>query len=262
MYFSSFPVIPYTLDNGETWNLMRDITIRTRIIEENFSQVGLYTYYAVNEGATPEDIAAEVYGTPYLHWVILLVNDIIDPVMEWPWTEERVRDYTFSKYKRDVLWLRDFITPDGFFAVGSALTQKNPTTGEIITAKLTRITSSQGKALYYTDRIGFVPTPVKMDNNGLPNGYDQDYFVYIENTNNRARIAGVVDPDKQWVWNSVHHVESAEGIIKQEYTGGSDREITNLEFEMLRNEKNREIRILRPEYIGRFIREFKRLVDE
>lgn len=175
MYFSSFPMIPYTLDNGKTWQMLRDITIRTRIIEESFNQTGFYHYYAISDGATLENIAEEMYGTPYLHWIIMLVNDIIDPVMEWPWSDQQLQDYTYKKYRKLV--------------------------------------------------NGSYPAP-------------------------------------EIVLNETHHVEDKDGIIKQSATLPSDVIVTNYEFESLRNESHREIRILRPEYVRDFLQQFKRLINE
>lgn len=256
MYFSSFPLLPYTFDNGETWNLLRDVTIRTRIIEENFVQTAMYHYFAVNDGASPEDIATEIYGTPYLHWVILLSNDIIDPVMDWPWSDDRLREYTFKKYRKEVLTLAN---STGFFPQGSVMVQdrkvdpKDPSKTipkDPVFARLVK----QVSAKYYTDGEGFDLGPVYLESN--PSVTSTIVAVEYDTVDN--------------VLNEQHHVVDVNGIIKQEKfdEGGfpireeGDRVITHYDFESEINERNREIRVLRPEYLRPFIQEFKRLINE
>ena len=99
MYFANFPVLHYTLDGGETYQMMKDITVRTRIIEEMLDKKALYHFYTVSDESSPDDIATELYGDPQFHWVVLLSNDIVDPRMDWVWPESRVVRYTYEKYK-------------------------------------------------------------------------------------------------------------------------------------------------------------------
>ena len=38
----------------------------------------------MKDGETPEIIASKLYGWSGYHWIILLVNNIIDPYFDWP----------------------------------------------------------------------------------------------------------------------------------------------------------------------------------
>ncbi len=50
------------------------------------------------DSRTPEQVAADVYGDPKLFWVILFVNDIIDPFNDWYMMEDHLEQYCLRIY--------------------------------------------------------------------------------------------------------------------------------------------------------------------
>jgi hypothetical protein len=96
-YFSKFPLYYTRTADGKSivlTDLFRRIKVTQRFGDIN---VGL-TPYLVLDGETPEMISNLVYGTPYYHWVILHVNNIVNVYTEWPLegqalVEKIVRDY-------------------------------------------------------------------------------------------------------------------------------------------------------------------------
>lgn len=247
MYFSNFPLIPYTLDEGKTWQYLRDITIRTRILEENFNQVSMYNYFIVNDGATPEDIATEVYGTPYLHWVVLLCNDIIDPVMEWPFSEERLRDHVWKTYRTQILTLSDLT---GFIGATHVIRQNDDIYGTVKYVQHGRYYTTGKK--FYIEKDDEIPT-----------------LITSLQTEAVATISNIEWNTMDEAMNEIHHIVDEDGIIKQTRYDGinlitlpSDRVVTNYDYENEKNEKHREIKLLRKEYLRQFIQEFKRLINE
>ena len=84
MFFQKFPLLPYTLDNGTTFQLVPDILRRIKLSTE-ISQTGsFFDQYDVKDGETPDIVANYWYGDSNLHWVVLMSNDIIDPRFDWP----------------------------------------------------------------------------------------------------------------------------------------------------------------------------------
>lgn len=98
MYFSKFPTLLYTLDDGKTYQLTTDIFIRTGFIDSVINNNVFYEEVDIPEGDTPEILADKVYGNSFYHWIILLANNIIDPVLDWPMTQNQLIDYTTDKY--------------------------------------------------------------------------------------------------------------------------------------------------------------------
>jgi hypothetical protein len=54
--------------------------------------------YDVQSGDRPDIIAYKYYDDPTLDWVILLVNNIIDPQFEWPLDDRSFERYMRKKY--------------------------------------------------------------------------------------------------------------------------------------------------------------------
>jgi len=91
-YKDFFPKIDY---NGHT---IADITHRFKLL----NNVGDYstTLYNINIDAhdTPERVSLKAYGTTKYWWLILAVNEIVDPLYDWLMTDEEVIRYCESLY--------------------------------------------------------------------------------------------------------------------------------------------------------------------
>lgn len=98
MYFNSFPVIPYdAVGNGQfkvTTNILRRIVARSKAKTNR----ALFDTYDVKEGETPEMIAHKLYGDSEYHWVILLMNDIVDRYHQWPMSRRQFLAHVNNKY--------------------------------------------------------------------------------------------------------------------------------------------------------------------
>jgi hypothetical protein len=86
-YFSNFPYVGYSLNEspqpGElTW--VTDIFRRTAPIKDLLKNRQMFYRYQIADGETPEMIAAREYGSPTYHWVINILNNITDPLLDWP----------------------------------------------------------------------------------------------------------------------------------------------------------------------------------
>ena len=100
-FFASFPKISYTLDDYDSEQVVVDIFKRVIISKEYQENSSYYETYEVLHGETPEDISYRFYGTQNLHWLVLMVNNVIDPRFEWPLSEENLFKIVSSKYGSD-----------------------------------------------------------------------------------------------------------------------------------------------------------------
>ena len=98
MYFSAFPIIPYDsigdYNFKDVTNLLRRVRLRAKVKTNTM----LFDTYDVKEGETPEMIADKLYGSPELHWVILMLNDITDRFHQWPMNTSQFNQYVSDKY--------------------------------------------------------------------------------------------------------------------------------------------------------------------
>lgn len=92
-YFSNFPLMTYTLDpqatttNDVVTNIFRRVAF-TDLLLQNASS---FYPYQIKDSDTPESIASKYYSDPGYFWLVTLVNNIVDPVLDWPLN---YRDFT------------------------------------------------------------------------------------------------------------------------------------------------------------------------
>ena len=130
MLFAEFPQITYDE------RVMRDLSTALIIRPEIRNNKDLFFWYQLENGETPESVAFDFYGSTQLHFVIMLMNDIVDPFFDWPLEthelialcEERygVPTTTNGQYNTDGYYaVRHWVYDDieyqtGFQPVGSA----------------------------------------------------------------------------------------------------------------------------------------------
>lgn len=164
MYFSKFPQITYTLDGGDTGFVATDIFRRVIAQDQNLVTSFSYDEYDVVDGETPEIVAHQVYSNTDLHWIILIINNIIDPRYDWPMPTQALQTFVANKY-------------------------------------------------------------------GVGNELD------------------------------IHHYENSDGdIVHVSYTAGPKTAITNYEYEESLNEQKRRIKLLKPQFVETFIKNFERVM--
>ena len=132
-FFENFPRIAYTLDDGESEQVIKDIFKRAILSKEFQNNNSYYETYEILGGETPEELSFRFYGTPDLHWLVLLTNSIIDPRFEWPLGQDNLIKQTQNKYgtERDIFTVNRAVNIKGyqvetFFILLEDSTHKNP----------------------------------------------------------------------------------------------------------------------------------------
>ena len=99
-YFRSIPNVRYDI-NGNSPNTFQSVTnitkrpvFKSKVIDEITS----YYPYRVPDGQRPDTVSFNVYGTVGYAYLILLFNDIYDPVFDWPLGSVQFEEYIISKY--------------------------------------------------------------------------------------------------------------------------------------------------------------------
>ena len=75
-------------------NILRRVGLRSKVKTNTM----LFDTYSLREGETPEIIAHKLYGDPELHWIVMLVNNIIDRYHDWPMSTNQFNSYLNQKY--------------------------------------------------------------------------------------------------------------------------------------------------------------------
>ena len=97
-YFNKFPKLIYDIKGNGEVSLFTHILKRVKLNAVSTTNTQLFDYYQVSQGEKPEDIAFKYYGDATLHWVILLVNDVVDRFHQWPMTVPQFEKFVADKY--------------------------------------------------------------------------------------------------------------------------------------------------------------------
>ena len=97
-YFNNFPTIIYDPTGDGSAKLVTNIMKRVRMRANMKKEVVMLDQYDVKENETPEIVADKHHGSPYYHWVVMMLNDISDVNHDWVKSTRQLQKYLLSKY--------------------------------------------------------------------------------------------------------------------------------------------------------------------
>ena len=97
-YFNQFSKILYDPAGDGSAKLCTDIMSRVRLRSNMKKEIIMLDQYDVKENETPEIVADKHHGSPYYHWVIMLLNDISDVNHDWVKSTRQLQRYLQDKY--------------------------------------------------------------------------------------------------------------------------------------------------------------------
>ena len=105
-YFRELPDLNYqspikTRQSSQAYvrvkNLFRRVKLRDDITNKN-NLFTLFDKYQIPEGARPDTLAEELYGSADLDWVVLITAGITNAIDQWPLSSKDLYRYVENKY--------------------------------------------------------------------------------------------------------------------------------------------------------------------
>jgi Tfp pilus assembly protein PilE len=96
-YFSRFPQILYGF-TGNNLDSVTNLTVRFALEKKLKENTVSYFNYTIRDGDTPEILSAKLYGNPEYHWIIMMLNDIVDIENDWPLQYNAINRFIEKKY--------------------------------------------------------------------------------------------------------------------------------------------------------------------
>lgn len=97
-YFDYFPTVNYDIKKNNKFELLTNITVRFKFKDLALTRNNIFFDYVVREGQRPDTLAFDFYGDSTLDWIVLLCNNIVDPIFDWPMDERTLTNYIKNKY--------------------------------------------------------------------------------------------------------------------------------------------------------------------
>jgi hypothetical protein len=236
-YFENFPVFEYSLDQGVSSFTMTDFFRRVKADANSILGSSAYYEYQLADGETPEIVAHKLYGDPNLHWVLLITNETLDPRFEWAQTKASLTAYIQDKY--------------GVANVNAAHHYEN-SSGDIVyyrafTGTVDVATTSAGSSIAVVGTGTAFTTEVLSTAFAVRFGTTTTaYTVVAVNSNTSITVSGA----------AVTVAVVGKTMIDNFSYSSLVTKVTNTEYEEAINETRRTIKVVKPQYVPRFIESF------
>lgn len=230
MYFQKFPTTYYTLDDRSTVQVVTNILLRNVIEDSVKNNYSIYDEYDVKDGETPEIVADKFYDNPQYHWIVLHMNDIIDPRFDWVLPYNSLVKYCEGKYN-DINAVHHYEDGNGYTVPGNLYLSSNVEFANFNHGDVITNNTNTGIG-YVTSVINESNVVVTVTSGGFVDG---DVMVLYSNSSIRANITGT--------------------------SAISGTAVTNLSYEEDLNEAKRRIKVLKPVYVDSLVNEFTRNIE-
>ena len=97
-YFSYFSPLLYDPKGNGNAKLVTNILSRIRVRVNMKKEIVMLDAYDIKENETPEIIADRHHGSPYYHWIVMILNDVSDVYHDWPKPTRQLQKYVQTKY--------------------------------------------------------------------------------------------------------------------------------------------------------------------
>lgn len=111
-YFSRFPRVRYSFDDGVTDKIAIDVVKRVRFRDYLKDNSSYFTEYILKDGDSPDIVADRLYGDSELHWVVMLYNNIINPYYDMSVSQREMEAYADNTFRGETYFLTDWTSEE------------------------------------------------------------------------------------------------------------------------------------------------------
>ena len=182
-YFRNLPDFLYVNRNDtqretENYSIVKNFFKRAKLRGDIFENLTFFEKFIVQGDDRPDNVAHEVYGDPFLDWVVLLSNNVINVQSEWPLSQADFFTYLNEKYDNETVLYSGI----HHYEANEVKTSNN----DIIIASGTRVSVGQSVS-YFDDGL---ENQVVVTDIALP----VTNYTFEENENNKKREIFLLKP--------------------------------------------------------------------
>ena len=106
-YFRELPNLEYqsflsTSKGSDEYLLVKNVFRRVKLRDDLQNVFTIFNKYQIQEGAIPDTVAEELYGSSQYDWVVLIGAGIINVRNEWPLSDRDIYRYSEQLYGNDL----------------------------------------------------------------------------------------------------------------------------------------------------------------
>jgi len=131
MYFNNIPNIQYDTKpisfpfKESDYVLAKNFFKRYKVNEDAFSYSVFFKKYIIQDGERIDTVAEKIYGDAELDWVIVITNNIINPLFDWPISEYELRKNLELEYDDPYSIIKHYKTYEIKNSLGNIALQKD-----------------------------------------------------------------------------------------------------------------------------------------
>ena len=106
-YFRELPELYYQSflsdsNSSQNYLLVKNLFRRCKLRDDLQNVFTIFNKYEIVDGARPDTVAEEMYGSSTLDWVVLMTAGIVNARDEWPLSDKEIYDYALDVYGDDL----------------------------------------------------------------------------------------------------------------------------------------------------------------
>lgn len=173
--FEHHPLTLYDLNKKRKPLVMTNLTRSWKVNELIVDRVTTYHPYTIREGDRPDIIAEKMYGDGRLDWAILMTNNILKPLWEWPLMHNEFNAFIKNKYGSP----SNAMATVHHYEMIAQVATKEARDGEIFITP---------EVVYEVDETTWLATPINMRRS-------VDELTYEDRLNEEKRNIRILDPN-------------------------------------------------------------------
>jgi hypothetical protein len=229
-YFRYFPKLRYDLDDNKSTREVIDVFRMSKVVSSITDDISFYRSYTIQDGERPDHVSLNLYGTQEYYWTLFLVNENLKNAYDdWPRTVPEIEDYVSEKY------------PYEYFAYDDWDLHSKFTPGETVIGLISGATAT---IVEKNTSLGWIRIKDRVGT------FTMGETIRANTTLDSLTYQGGGD-----FADAAHHYEYDGYIVPRDTPSAAI--VTNHDYEIVKNEERREIRVIRPEFIGSIKRQFR-----
>jgi len=231
MYFKNIKNAAIDIDGSNNKDVLKNLTARAKVSDALMNNAGYYETVAIEDGERPDILSKRLYGTEQYHWTFLLLNPQIKNIWDdWPMKYSQLVEYCENKYQ--------YLAADTDDDLNDKFTLGETVTGSVSNATGTLKEIHVNMGYLVIEKISGTFTITGETINGV-SSVDSVTCNFI----------------KSQAYAPHHHVDDSTSAWVPRRLAGTTP-YTYIDYESAVTEQNRNLKVIKPEFIEQVARQF------
>jgi len=235
MYFDSIRNVIIDVDGSGNLDTMKNLTAKAKVSDSLINNTGYYETVEIQDGERPDIMSKRLYNTEDFHWTFLLLNPQIKNIWDdWPMKYSQLVEYCTEKYQ--------YLAAD----TDDDLNEKF-ILGETVTGQVSNATGIL-KEIHVN--MGYLVIELKTGTFTITGET-------ISGLNSQDNVeCGFI---KSQAYAPHHHVDDSTDEWVPRRSAGTTP-FTYIDYESTVTEQNRQLKVIKPQYVRRLARHFIKIM--